>query len=68
MKKQRYTLSVDSEMMARIDAVAEMNNISRSAVVRMFLELARYVPAEKLRFTSPVPGILGITKEETHAE
>jgi len=68
VKKQRCTLSVDSEMMACIDEVAKKNNISRSAVVRMFLDLAKYVPVEKLHFKSPILGILGIDKENQHVD
>ena len=68
MKKQRCTLSVDSEMMACIDEVARKNNISRSAVAHMFLDLVKYVPVEKLRFKSPILGLLGIDKENHHVD
>lgn len=68
MKKKRYSLYCDAETMALIDKAAEINDISRSAVAAMFLQLVRYVPVDRLRETSPVPTLLGInTKEAIHA-
>ncbi len=63
MKKYRYSLCLDTDTMSIIDKVAVENNISRSAVVRMFLDLAKQVPAEKLRFSSPISNLLDLQKE-----
>ena len=62
--KERYSISCPPETMALVDQAAERNNISRSAVIRMFLDLIRYIPVEKLRETSPVPGYLGLSNKE----
>ncbi len=58
--KERYSISCPPETMALIDDAAEKNNLSRSAVIRMFLDLIRYIPVEKLKETSPVPQYLGL--------
>lgn len=60
--------NVDPETMALIDNAARANRTSKSCIARMLLDTIKYLPPEKLRHVSPVPGILGITKEETHAE
>lgn len=67
MKKFRYSLCLDVNTMDLIDEVARKNNVSRSAVVRMFLDLANHVPAERWQFSSPIPGLLGIDPEVNHA-
>lgn len=67
MKKHRYSLSLDEETVALIDEVATRNNVSRSAVVRMFLDLAKHIPADKLQFSPSLPALLGISGETNNA-
>ena len=59
---------VDPETLALIENAARVNRTSMSSIARMLLDTIKYLPPEKLRHVSPVPGILGISKEETHAE
>ncbi|WP_290798354.1 ribbon-helix-helix protein, CopG family [Halomonas sp.] len=68
MKRYRYSLCLDADTMEIVDEVASRNNVSRSAIVRMFLDLAKQVPAEKLMFRSPIQNLLGIDKEANHAD
>lgn len=68
MTKKRYSIFIEEDTMTLIDEAASRNNISRSAVIRMFLELAYYLPAEKLKLQSPIPALLGINKEAIHAK
>lgn len=67
MKKFRYSLCLDVNTMGLIDEVARRNNVSRSAVVRMFLDLANHLPADRLQFSSPIPDLLGISPEVNNA-
>jgi len=67
MMKKRYSVCLDENTMALIDAAASSNKMSRSAVVRMFLDLVGYLPGESLKMSSPVPALLGITKEANYA-
>jgi len=67
MKKMRCSFCLDEETKELIDRAAVQNNISRSAVIRMFLELANYLPVDCLKMTSPIPGLLGIKGDANHA-
>lgn len=67
MKQNRYSLILDPETISVIDEVARKNNASRSAVVRMFLDLTKYIPVDKLQFSSPIPQLLGLSEEDDHA-
>lgn len=67
MKKHRYSLNLDTGTIALIDEAAAKNHTSRSAIARMFLQLIKHVPVNRLQEKSPVPAILGIeTKEVRH--
>ncbi len=68
MIKDRFSINCDVETMGLIDDAAKRNHTSRSAVVRMFLQLVKYIPVEKLRETSPLPGILGIDVKQNIKE
>jgi len=68
MKKRRFTLSIDTTTLDQIDGAARANDTSRSAIARMLLQLIRYVPVEDLHETSPIPGLLGISKEAYHGD
>lgn len=63
MKKIRCSFCLDEETVSLLDEAASRNSISRSAVIRMFLDLANYLPPESLKLTSPVPALLGLKKE-----
>ena len=65
--KKRYSICLDETTMGIIDKTASMNKLSRSAVVGMFLDLANYLPEERLKITSPIPALLGICKEANNA-
>lgn len=60
MSKGRYSFSCDPETIDQIDEAAKKNNTSRSAVVRLLLDLVHVVPADKLKQTSPLPAYFGI--------
>ena len=61
--KKRYSFYVAEETMDLIDQAAAQNNISRSAVIRMFLELINHVPTQSLKLVTPIPALLGIDTE-----
>jgi len=67
MKKIRCSFCLNEQTLSLIDEAATRNNISRSAVIRMFVDLANYLPPESLKLTSPVPALLGLKKEVTHS-
>jgi len=65
MKDFRCCFCLDEQTLSLIDEAATRNNISRSAVIRMFVDLVNYLPPERLKSTSPIPALLGLTKEVT---
>lgn len=60
MKKHRLTINCDHETLREISNVAKQNGTSQSNISRMLLYMIHYVPAEKLKETSPVPSIFGL--------
>lgn len=62
MLMQKYSISCDMHVMAKIDKAALANNMSRSAVARRLLELIDYVPVEKLKKSPLIPELGGVTK------
>ncbi len=63
MKKIRCSFCLDEATVSLLDEAAIRNDISRSAVIRLFLDLANYLPIESLKLTSPIPALLGLNKE-----
>ena len=61
-------VNIDPETMACINKAAEINQTSRSCIARMFLQLIKQIPSENLNQVSPVLSVLGIRKENHHAD
>ena len=53
-KRERFTLNIDGESIATIDAIAQKNCLSRSAVLRMILHMLVDLPADYLEEVSPL--------------
>lgn len=60
MYKEKFSLSCDPEVIAKIDKIAKKNKTSRSAISRMLLQMVEYVPPESLKETTPIPSLLGL--------
>ncbi len=68
MPKQRCTITLCKETMDTIHKAAKMNDLSRSAIIRMLLQTINHLPLEELKETSPVPYILGLSTKTINKE
>jgi len=66
MRKRRYSLNLDESTISAIDAAADENATSRSAVVRALLCMVHHVPIDYLCEKSPLPNFFGIKTGAEH--
>ncbi len=68
MEKQRCSLNLDTETMQAIGEAARLHHTSRSAIVRMLVQIIQYVPMDQLRELSPVRPFYGIKTNNVDEE